>query len=168
MARCKQIGPASHQRHPICRIIERGGEMVAGRSFFSEQHDIAKDLRNGLLAPGARIHPFKLTGKRQRFPHIKPPGRPFGIGISLAASTWIDRPARPSVLCGSQHLGAGAMAGINQPHLLQPLACSGIAGEAAGLEYHVAVPAQPKPFQIGENFGNQLGPAADPVDILDP
>ena len=65
-------------------------------------------------------------------------------------------------------VGAGAEAGIDQPVGAQPFECVGISGASGRLDERLAIPDQAEPAQILFDGGDELGPAARRVEILDP
>jgi hypothetical protein len=65
-------------------------------------------------------------------------------------------------------IGTGAETRIDQAAFAQIVQRRLIGIEPRRLEQHIAIPVQPQPVQVRENCLDMLGPAARPVDILDP
>ena len=164
----EQIGAARDQRDPVRRIIQRGGKVIARRRILAHQHDIAQQVRRGLLRPRQLVGPDLRAGQRQRFCHVQPPCRAGRIDVPAAAGAGVDRPVRPAVRGRSGHFGAGAMARIKQAQRLEPRCRSSISGDPARLADNRPVPVQIKPRQVSKEFLRQVGAAALTVDILDP
>jgi len=62
----------------------------------------------------------------------------------------------------------GAETGIEQPHGPQLIERRLISVQPLRLEHHITVPRDAQPGQILDDPRHMLGPAARPVDILDP
>ena len=121
-------------------LVERYREVVAGGQVLPQQHDIAEDFGRGALRACQLIRPFQHTGKRDGGGDVKPPRRAIGIDVPAPAGPGIDRPVGPRRRCRLGNFGAGAAAGVEQAHRLEPLAGCGVAFQARRLERDLTVP----------------------------
>ena len=161
--------------------------MIARRRILARQHDIAMRQRIGRhhrFAVIVKGPPTQRTGpnarlclrQRHGLAHVDPPGMgvsvrdpPRALGrVQSAAGAGIDR-SFGSMRRGQARLdvGAGAEAGIEQPHRPQPVQRRCIGARPLRLEDDLPIPCDAQPAQILDDRRHMFGPAASPVYILD-
>src|SRR6266481_3535453 len=181
--RLNQIGPAGHQGHPLERVIDGDGQMIARRHVLAGENDIAKRRRirrlparpvRAVLEPvqraGQSEGPRKIESQRV----IEPGVLPFGtlLRAEPAASPRVG-PSRLNMRCtaGARDLvldlATRTKAWIEDPHRLQSIERAPVVVEMLGLFAHDAIPEEPEPGEILDDGCGILVPAAAPVDVLE-
>ena len=90
----EEVAAAHDMGHALRRIVERDGEMIAGRRVLAGEDDIAKASGRPLpLFVTSSVQAAARSAARTRR-HIEPPGRGLRINRGAPARARIDRPVR--------------------------------------------------------------------------
>jgi hypothetical protein len=167
MAGGEQVQPARHQGDAVRRIVERGGQVIAGgaslRSSTTSPNSSGRPLRPG----DSSVH-SSGPASASRAPCRAATPRLCGIDRRGPGRCRDRRPVRPA-RGGGGDLGPGAAAGIEQAHRLQPLRRRGIAGQPATVSRLRRPSPAPARLRSARNSSASSGPArAFAVDVLDP
>ena len=100
MCRRRQIFAARHQSHPLDRVIDSDGEVIARQQVLPGENDIAE--RSRIRQPPVRpvaclFDPFERAGQRERAIKIEPQRVIVPRTLLLNASTRVETTARPRI-----------------------------------------------------------------------